>query len=234
MPYLEDFDVKIVVYLRRQDDFVQALYQTIIVYGEEAIPFENFYERIVSEHERIRSLDHYFLVNDIFATAFGKENIILRIYEKSQLYQGDLPRDFLKTVGFKTTNDFSLDIPNNNLSFDAHSLEIYRKLKQVFKGENEFLETARRKIRDANQRKAFRANNIISRQQSDNLMNKVKESNEKLAREYLDRDDGILFREDLSENQEPSHPVSKEEIENLVRIIDPAMIDRFREAARNT
>jgi len=65
-------------------------------------------------------------------------------------------------------------------------------------------------------------------------MNKVKESNEKLAREYLDKDDGILFREDLSENQESAHPVSKEEIETLLQVIDPAMIDRYREATRNT
>lgn len=232
--YLEDFDVKIVIYLRRQDDFLQALYQTIIVYGEEAIPFNDFYERMISEHERIHSLDHYFLVNDIFATAFGKENIILRIYEKSQLYQGDLLRDFLHTTGVEPTSDFALDVPNNNLSFDAHSLEIYRQLKQIFKGEDEFLETARRKIRDANQRKAFLTNNIISRQQSENLMNKVKESNEKLAREFLNKDDGILFREDLSENQASANSVSKEEIESLLKVIDPDMIDRYREATRNT
>lgn len=232
--YLEYFDVKIIVYLRRQDDFLQALYQTIIVYGEEAIPFDDFYERMFSEHEKNRSLDYYFLVNDIFATAFGKENIIVRIYEKSQLYQADLLRDFLHTVGIEPTSDFALDIPNNNLSFDAHSLEKYRQLKQIFKGEDEFLETARRKIRDANQRKAFRANNIISSQQSDNLMNRVKESNEKLAREYLDKDDGILFRENLSENQESAHPVSKEEIESLIKVIDPAMIERYLEATRHS
>jgi hypothetical protein len=230
--YLEPYNTNIVVYLRRQDDFLQALYQTIIVYGDKTMPFDEFFQAKLEEHDSFRAMDYYFLVNDLFASVFGKDRIILKVYEKSQLHQRNLLKDFLKTVGFFTTQDFVLDVKNTNLSFDARRLDTYRRLKKVFHGEAEFLKTARRIIRDNNKRQEFLPNNIISAEQSALIMERVRESNEKLAREYLGRSDGELFSESFDSAMAPANTASDEEIADHLEDLDPARAERYRAATR--
>lgn len=229
--FLADFDVKIVVYLRKQDDFLQASYQTLITYVDMTCTFPVYFDKMVAEHKKSSSLDYHLLVNDLFANEFDKENIIVRIYQKEKLYQGDLLKDFSQSVGLQSAADFSLDLTNNNLSFDGRFLEIYRKIKICFKDEPEIFEGARRRLRDTNQREAFLPNNIITHQQSQQLMSLMAGSNSQLACKYFDMEDGKLFmvsdeRAETVKTVESTAAIQDNETEALLREIDPTLVDR--------
>lgn len=225
--HLKHFSIKIVVYIRRQDELMQGLYQTLVTYGDLTTPFADYLEMILNEHPH--TLDYYSLINDLFANEFGKENILLRVYEKSSLFEGDLLKDFLKTTGFPASKYLQLDVPNNNLSFDAYTLEIFRQLKIRLKGKDEeALEHIRRIMRKQNIRNAFQGNNIITQEQSSRIMACVSQSNEKLAREYLLKEDGILFNEEslkFATNNEVN--IGEQDVENFLQTADAGLANRF-------
>lgn len=225
--YLCHFPIKIVVYVRRQDEMLQGLYQTLVTFGDLTDPLADYLEMILTEHPH--TLDYYSLINDLFAREFGKENILLRVYEKSSLHEGDLLKDFLKTTGFSASKFLQLDVPNNNLSFDARTLEIFRQLKIQLKGEDEeALEHIRRIMRKQNKRSAFQGNNIITQEQSSRIMASVNQSNEKLAREYLQKEDGVLFSEPAMKfTSNETVNIGDQDIEHFLQSADPGLANRF-------
>ncbi len=119
----EHFDIKIICYLRRQDQqavsFVQQGAKATLTTTEfisrktnfRALPPSDFY------HE-------YFDYNKIisrWAYAVGKENIILRIFDPSRMIDGDVVKDFLHTldIHFLPTEHIKL---NTSLGFKQTKL----------------------------------------------------------------------------------------------------------------
>lgn len=109
--------IRIVVYLRRQDDYLLSSYSTAVKSGAThalAIPRE----RAVHTH-----YDHWELLSR-WARVFGRDNIIARRFEKTALKAGNVVDDFLDCVGI----DASLPRPDTaNESLDAESLEFLRQ-----------------------------------------------------------------------------------------------------------
>jgi hypothetical protein len=87
-------EVKVIVYLRRQDLLAQSLYSTRLKGGEvlgsqpivpsTAYPAPYYYQ--------------YHQILENYASAFGKENILVRIFEKDKLIKGDLLDDFFSLL----------------------------------------------------------------------------------------------------------------------------------------
>ena len=97
-----NFDfVKVIFYLRRQDKQIVSHHQQ----GSKNI---NFIERYFfgSDARAIpryrKHFDHYFNYEQRllkWADATGKENILIRVYEKDRLYNSDVVEDFIRLVG---------------------------------------------------------------------------------------------------------------------------------------
>ena len=108
--------IRIIVYLRRQDDYLLSSYSTAVKSGVThplAIPRE----RAIHVH-----YDHWDLLSR-WARVFGRDNIIARRFEKTSLKSGDVVDDFLDCVGV----DANLPRPDTaNESLDAESLEFLR------------------------------------------------------------------------------------------------------------
>jgi hypothetical protein len=88
--WFADFDVRIVCYVRRQDEFIISIWSTAVgQYGE--------------KNPLSACLDHSWLdyahTLKLWASAFGAEAITLRVFEDSQLVGGDVVGDFLSVCG---------------------------------------------------------------------------------------------------------------------------------------
>lgn len=89
------FDIKVVIYLRRQDEFVISAYQQVAKsgqgsseYGAVALPMD--FDK--------SNLDYYKIVSR-WAALFGKENIIIRKFSRDSLQDGCVVKDFSEVTG---------------------------------------------------------------------------------------------------------------------------------------
>lgn len=123
------FNVKIVIFLRRQDSFVESMYTQKIHQGE-ALEFESFVERYNSPD----ALDYRRMLDDLRA-CFGDQNLIVRSYHESSKI--GLLVDFGEIIGSKTLR--YLEQGDKNPSYSRHALEIAkicnRSLDQSRKGQ---------------------------------------------------------------------------------------------------
>jgi hypothetical protein len=122
--WLKDFlsrhfeQIKIVVYIRRQDDYLLSTYSTAVKSGA-TVPLQ-----IPGEETIENRYDHWRLISR-WARIFGRENIICRKYEKSALRSGDVVEDFLFAAGLESGPDY-VRPDNVNESLDAEMLEFLR------------------------------------------------------------------------------------------------------------
>lgn len=91
---LADFEVTVLVYLRRPDQFLEAWFSQGIKSGTGGSRVADF---LTSEFVRTGSAFNARL--DVFANLFGKAAIKVCPYEKGQMPQGDIVLDFLQKTG---------------------------------------------------------------------------------------------------------------------------------------
>jgi len=89
--FLEGYDVKILIYLRRQPEFLEAAYNQSIKHGRE--------KRTINElMETVWPFINYFDELEGWSSVFGHQNIIVRIYNTS-LIEGGIVKDVLHLLG---------------------------------------------------------------------------------------------------------------------------------------
>ncbi len=108
-------EVKVVVYLRRQDSMAVSDLSTRVIDG---VPIPR--TLIVPSAEPARFFDYGAMVEE-YAEVFGAANIIVRLYERDALVDGNVVADFERLAGMPAN---ALDrIPGRNVSFSIPALE---------------------------------------------------------------------------------------------------------------
>ncbi len=90
--YLSEYAVKIVIYLRKQDDYLISQYCQFIRSNKY---FDSFKQFIA---ERKLSLNYYQILQP-WQKVFGIENIIVKVFEPEQ-FKSNLTNDFLDTINY--------------------------------------------------------------------------------------------------------------------------------------
>jgi hypothetical protein len=121
--FLERFFQKIfiVAYIRRQDEFVSSAWSTAVK-GGATRPFSP--EVLM---QAVQRKVNYWKVLSLWAEVFGRENMIVRKYERPSLKNGDVVEDFLDAVRIDPGMGFKKSPPRNE-SLDANALEFLRLL----------------------------------------------------------------------------------------------------------
>lgn len=89
------FHVKVVVYLRRQDQFFESNFSQSVTRGKFVkTPVEDVFNRIY-QRQGYNYMDHI----TPWEEAFGRENIIVRSFEKTRLLNADVVQDFFGAIG---------------------------------------------------------------------------------------------------------------------------------------
>jgi hypothetical protein len=115
--YLKDYDVKVICYVRPILPYSLSFYKEQIKIGR----FERSYTDTINRSLKYRSIHlfpSYYL--DFFADVFGKENMIVKTYERKSLVNQSSVDDFLSSIGISDLSDVphhetvesNLSIPN--------------------------------------------------------------------------------------------------------------------------
>lgn len=186
--------LKVIVYLRRQDLYLESLWN-------QGIKEYLLYDRLCEFIDKNKLyIDYLQKLNDI-ATVVGKENVIVRVYENGQLKgRGvkDTISDFLNALDIKDT-DFILSNRENE-RLDEDCLEYKRLFNAAYARANGCgnIEVLHKYFcKWNNQFKALCSEEhkcgYLSRRDREEILKKCAGSNEIIAKEYLGREDGKLF-----------------------------------------
>jgi hypothetical protein len=220
-----DLDLKVIVYLRRQDQYAFSYYAQKIKEAEEIRTFRDY--MLVDGPARAR-LD-YKKELDLIASAIGKENLIVRRYDREGFggSRGTIQSDFLEAVGLEYTPDLLEGNPDKNVTFHGQVLEAKRfynmmehpdltrhEIVVAFHGAENRLKKNGRLLEGV----------YFTRQERRDFMDRYRAGNRAVAEEYLGT--RILFDyTDLSGEDEQSSYTTEQITEVFSCMVDHLMLE---------
>ena len=192
----ERFQVKIVCYVRRQDEVLVSSYIQEMKDGSLEPEDEQNLDRYLGGKERLRLLDYKAML-DNWAAVFGEGNIVVRVFEKGQL-KGNLFGDIMDVLGLYLDDDYRLPPQRVNPTPASDILALIKVINAYdepkhFKRQLKSRLVEISEILDYDAR--FDAKQVFSAQRREKALAKFARSNAETARKYLGRSDGVLFRE---------------------------------------
>lgn len=183
--------MKIIVYFRRQDLYLQSTYAQKV-----KVSLRKTFEEYLDSHDLY--LDYYEHIQQ-FAELVGKENLMVRVYEKQQFVSQDLLTDFSEQLGIKNRNEFA-EAMHANESLAGVYLEVKRLLNrnEAFQHRKNVVADYLREIaKQSGKTASYAKNQYFFYEKQMAFLAEFEESNQKMAREFLGREDGVLFRDEI-------------------------------------
>jgi hypothetical protein len=178
-------EIRVIVYLRRQDDLATSLYSAQIKNGGHVGKFE-FVEGFWFD---------YLELLDMWAEVFGRDHLVIRMFEPAQLHRDGLLADFSIAMGFEPFRELQRP-PHMNMSLDVHALEFMRRFNAhvpLLAGEQ--INPSRGPIAWAIAGISNGDRLVPSAEAAAAFLDKYGPSNAAVARKYLNRENGVLFTE---------------------------------------
>ena len=188
-------DVKLIVYLRRQDNYLMSAYQQRLrigrMHGETCCQWAFSFGKMAGADYRD--------CLEWFLPIIGKDNVSVRVFESGQFVDGSLIQDFLQTVGLNV-NDGFLETPSwRNPGLTPFLTELLRCLS-ASRHTHKLGGALFRELRDGKKESCFRKSGshaFISPATRCKLIRKYEPGNRWIAKELLGREDGVLFSDPL-------------------------------------
>lgn len=195
-------DIKIIVYLRRQDLWVPSFWGQKIKKGS-LLHFQEYLQYM----KEVDYPTDYFEYMEMLSSVFGEESLIIRVYEKGQYHgeQHTLISDFLDIFGLSLGDEFCIKQDLYNLSLKGNYAEIRRILNELpgFYENDHILKRSiwdTQRINPEPELAEYYTWNTPEEQRA--YLAAFADSNERLARKYLHREDGVLFYDPVKDYPE--------------------------------
>ena len=219
--YYTDVTIKVIVYLRKQVDYLESQYRECIRVGNHTISVK---ECLDSDNNVIKFIRekgcNYYQELASIAQVVGKENLLVRPYEKIQFKNGNLIDDFLSLLAINEEDGFILT-SNYNFSMSNRTLELKRLMNAVDTCESKKMNELFYDILMKNDFKNIGVDGKVAHFKSqlkeidrDEFMKKFEKENRNIAIEYLDKENECLFEEEATECEEVS---TEELLEQSIR-----------------
>ncbi len=194
-------DVRVIVYLRRQDEQVESNWNQKV--KDKKRRMRRSFQEYMDDQAYLYMPFHYDQVLDAIASFVGKDHMKVRIYEKEQFVGGSLFADFLDAVGLALTDQYKLPSYAPNVRLSNNAVEIKRLINFAFRDDMEVPDFYRKIIDHIYELKSVtevpeQKTSMFSPELRRAFMSQYEESNARVAREYFDREDGRLFFSDPS------------------------------------
>lgn len=205
-------ELKIIVYIRSQDTFIQS-YWAQQVKETSQISFQDY----MAEKRYEKCHLNYDVSLDSIAEVVGVQNMIVRVYEKGQYYgeEPSLISDFLHVIGLELTDEYQHSKAIVNRSIDGKYLEIKRILNNMpqFKRKKSFIVDYLKDVSIKEEKTTgYTKSTCFNPGQREEYLEQYAKGNEIVAKKYLNKPNGILFEEKVSEQDGGSIDYTKEEL----------------------
>ena len=202
----KSIDTKIIIYLRKQDEFVESLYIQSIKEGK-THDFNEFLKSF-----RNNAFDWCKYLN-IWLRYFSKNQLLIRLYDK-QFLKDNILYDFANIIKSEVLQNDKENY-NVNLGYSKNALEVARKLNQyISKDEIQRIRTLLEKIEP---RKRFDSFSLFTDEIREEYLASYKSSNIELGNRFLSLCSEKYFR--LNKNKIKNQVNQKLDIESYTKII---------------
>ncbi len=189
----EGYQVKIIVYLRRQDTFFVSHWNQRIKRGNSTEDWDTYLKKAM---ECPPVYLDYLHTLDSISSLFGKENVIVRRFEPEHFYHGSIIEDFLQTAGLSLTEDFIIEEPVVNTGIAGNATELKRILNRIpgisLTEELLFIEALKRSSKTAMD---IHPCSMFSPEENKAFLDYYAEDNKKLAQKYFGTEEPLFHNE---------------------------------------
>ncbi|MCV3387070.1 hypothetical protein L8U00_01020, partial [Campylobacter sp. IFREMER_LSEM_CL2256] len=189
-------NIKIILYLRDTAKLLTSLASQEIKNGYKY----NSYFLYPSDNPNFHTFDYKWLCES-YSSVFGRENLIVRLFDQNEFYQGDLLKDFIHVIGLKWDENFAIPLKQNE-SLDLLGFEIQSRLnKCIFNKEmdNSIKRTVEKYLQDSNSKGL---NFKPPKKTYQSYIDYFEESNEWVRKEFFPYKERLFPKEDLSNYKE--------------------------------
>ncbi len=184
------FQVKVIVYLRRQDTFCVSWWNQLVKMGTRDVAREGL--KVYMENvPPAMQLDYYKKLEKI-SIILGRDNVLVRRFGKEYFEGGSIYTDFLQTVGLKLEDGFTVAKDIRNYSLEGNNHEIKRILNslQMNPVQNKFILQV---LTDCSQvSEKMHSFAMLSKEEIQEFMERYEEGNRRIVQDYL-KGEGELF-----------------------------------------
>ncbi|WP_146140415.1 hypothetical protein [Zobellella endophytica] len=202
----QDYNIKIIIYLRRHDLWLESLYNQAV----KTTPCPSWDKGIKSFISNLgtRKKQHldYKVLLELWSDVFGRENIIVRPFERMQFKNGSLYDDFLDCIKVSDATSYIIPKSSMNTSVPVKLLDLIDSINRKEDINTHIKNITISKILSSceimDEKKVFNLNPSERLE----LIEQHQESYCFIAKEYLSRENGALFYEPLPSKDEPWDP----------------------------
>jgi hypothetical protein len=225
------YEVQVIVYLRRQDDFIISLWNQRI---KRNMPNNNigctmpFEERLEQMLQNESAIINYASKLDELADIFGKEHLIVRRFDPDSWVEHSIIHDFMYCIGLPVTEEFlPLETPANQglLGNTTEIKRIINKEADFSTDEYTYLGNFLRELSpDSGRRYPC---SVLSKEETIKLLAHFEEENQRVAQEYI-CDGKPLFSDEVKDTPkwQPDNPNM---MEDVIRFYAAVTIDLRRQ-----
>ncbi|EHQ8158336.1 hypothetical protein KSM86_001728, partial [Campylobacter coli] len=196
LTFLGFTEVKIIVYLRNTPELFKSLCSMFCKNNEKSIinllPYDN---------SRIHHICNHKQTLQWWGEIFGKENLIVRLFDNNEFYQGDLLKDFIHSIGLEWDDEFIIP-PKQNESLDLLGIELLRRVNSIssrYTGVQPFIKTfCEKHFTSKDSHLKFQPPKEIMQ----SYINYFEESNEWVRQEFFPHKERLFPKKDLSNYKE--------------------------------
>jgi hypothetical protein len=222
-----DYPVRAIIYLRRQDQYISSLAAQLIKGCNYKPEYYTDMNRAISFFGSSEQFDYENMCAH-WAGAIGAENLMVRPFEQSQFHEGDILKDFFHhLLGRPVPENALLPAGNMNPRLCRDALEFKQLVNRLpidRETKNATLAGlfAYSGAVDARTQGAWQEHVMLSPSQRLDILRRCADGNARIARAWLGREDGVLFREAMPDSTvawTPYPGVSRQTLEAIVHFL---------------
>lgn len=185
------FSIKVIVYLRRQDEFVSSWWNQKVKMGKRRYSTTSWNEFIQNVND-ILELNYYRNLERI-SNRIGKENVIVRRFGKRYFKNKSIYEDFFDALGLEFTEEYRIKEEERNKGLNGSAIEIKRILNDMPNLESKDNVLLRKMVMDvASARPENRNGSLFSEEEAIAFLEQYLDDNRKIMREYLGKEEDLF------------------------------------------
>lgn len=176
------FQVKVILYLRRQDQYLSSIWNQYVKGKNETKPWDEF----VQNPSQAGKMNYATNLKQI-TSILGKDAVTVRRFEPKRFIGGSIYADFLQAVGLEMTEEFVLSkyVRNEKLSGNTHEImRIINGMPGVDREKAKFFSRILLSYADVSGKEY--PSEMFSKEEAEIFMKKYQKENKRVSEEFFD------------------------------------------------